>query len=289
MPWIVEADKEYWMPEVLPQPTEEYQQVQAEKRYLTTEGKERMHPGWTYAETIAYVDDEYLFQNEGWKVVIGETLVEPVLYGTKKHYIKNSPDQWIEIDERTIEATHTLIGWIPEEFPEPTLEYQQGQIEKKYLTSQNEEKRHPQWEYTETGAYVDDEYLFQNEGWKLVIDEEPSVKLKHNVRNSPEGWEEIDERNVKVTYTLVDFTVKEIEEYEEEKWKQLRDERDNLLQETDWIIVRAIEENLIVSSEVTVYRQELRNFPETIENILEFDIDDNTLWPTKPEVYFEVY
>jgi len=288
MPWITEGENQFWMPEVLPQPTQEHQQTQSEKVYLTQDGVERRHPGWTYADTNAYVDDEYLFQNEGWKVVVGEDPAEPILYGLKRHYIKNSTDQWTEIDERTVERTYTLDGWIPSVFPEATPEYQQSQREKKYLTSQGEEKRHLQWQYASTEAYVDDEYLFQNEGWKLIIDEEPSVELKNNQRNSPEEWEEIDERTVRVTYTLVDFTAEEVAEFEEQKWMMLRSKRDSLLQATDWVIVRAMEENLIVSSEVTTYRQKLRDFPETITDILDFDIVDDTLWPTKPEVYFEV-
>lgn len=288
MPWITEGENTYWMPDVLPQPTGEYQQAQSEKVYLTQEGVERRHPGWTYANTNAYVDDEYLFQNEGWKVVIGEEPVEPILYELKRHYIKNSTDQWTEIDERTVERTYTLDGWIPSVFPEATEEYQQGQREKKYLTPQGEEKRHPQLQYASTEAYVQDEYLFQNEGWKLVIDEEPSVQLKHNVRNTPDQWEAIDTRNVRVTYTLVDFTVEEVTAYEEQKWQQFRSKRDNLLQATDWIIVRATEENLTISNQVTTYRQQLRDFPQTVVNIIEFDIDNDTLWPTKPEVYFEV-
>ena len=287
MPWIAEGENEFWMPEVLPEPTEEYRQEQTAKRYLTQEGKERQHPGWTYAENIAYVDDEYLFQKEGWKVVVGEEPVEPVSFH-RKHYIKNQPEQWNVIDERTVEATYTVNGWIPSVFPEATAEYQQGQREKKYPTPSDEEKRHPQWEYTETGAYVNDEYLFQNEGWKVVVDEEPSVELKHNERNSPELWEEIDERTVRVTYTLVDFTTEEVAEYEEQKWMMLRGKRDQLLQETDWVIVRAMEENLVVSSQVTLYRQQLRDFPESVVNILEFNIENDALWPTKPEVYFEV-
>jgi len=66
--------------------------------------------------------------------------------------------------------------------------------------------------------------------------------------------------------------------------------RDQRLQQTDWVIVRAMEENLVVSTEVTAYRQALRDFPETIENILEFNLDpgNDTLWPIRPEVYFEV-
>ena len=66
--------------------------------------------------------------------------------------------------------------------------------------------------------------------------------------------------------------------------------RDNRLQQTDWVIVRAMEENLVVSTEVTAYRQALRDFPETIVNILEFNLEfgNDTLWPIRPEVYFAV-
>jgi hypothetical protein len=151
------------------------------------------------------------------------------------------------------------------------------------------ERRHPGWTYAENIAYVDDEYLFQNEGWKVVNDDGgPTANLQHKKRNSPDLWEDIDERNVRVTYTLTDFTQDEINKYTEQKWARLRGKRDFLLFDTDWIVTRAMEENLTVSSEVTSYRQQLRNFTSTIENILEFDLDDDTSWPIKPEVYFEV-
>lgn len=192
MPWISENNNEYWMPDVLPEPTEEHQELQSNKRYLTQAGKERLHPGWTYAETIAYVDDEYLFQNEGWKV---------------------------------------------------------------------------------------------------IIDESPSISeddLKHASRNNPDTWEQLDEKTVKVTYTIIDFTQDEVDQYLEKKWNNVRTRRDELLSKTDWIITRAYEENLIVSQEVTLYRQQLRDFPQTIANILEFNINDDSMWPIKPEVYFEV-
>ena len=182
--------------------------------------------------------------------------------------------------------------WMPEVLPEPTKEYQATQKEKKYLTQEGVEKRHPEWTYAENVANVDDEYLFQNEGWKLIIDDKGPVildtDLKHKTRNSPEQWEKLDEKTLKVTYSLTDFSQQEIDTYVEQKWKRLRGERDFLLSKTDWIITRAVEENLTVSSEVTSYRQQLRDFPETIVNILEFDLDNETLWPTKPEVYFEV-
>jgi hypothetical protein len=181
--------------------------------------------------------------------------------------------------------------WMPEVLPEPTEEYQNAQSEKLYLTHENKERRHPGWTYAETNAYVDDEYLFQNEGWKVVIDERPEITpddLKNVSRNSFEDWEEVDEKTLRVTYTLTDYIQEEVDAYVEEKWRRLRDKRDNLIQQTDWILVRAAEEGLTVSSEVTSYRQQLRDFPETIENILEFKIEDNALWPAKPEVYFEV-
>jgi hypothetical protein len=182
--------------------------------------------------------------------------------------------------------------WLPEVLPEPTEEYKLAQSEKRYLTNLGVERRHPGWTYAENIAYVDDEYLFQNEGWKVVNDDGgPTVNpddLNHKTRNSPDLWEDIDERNVRVTYTLTDFTQDEIDEYTERKWVNLRAQRNIFLSDTDWVITRAVEENLTVSSEVTSYRQQLRDLTSTIENILEFDLTDDALWPSKPEVYFEV-
>ena len=97
-------------------------------------------------------------------------------------------------------------------------------------------------------------------------------------------------KTIKVTYTLTDFTEEEVAEYAERKWERLRGMRDNRLRQTDWVIVRAMEENLVVSTEVTTYRQALRDFPQTIENILEFNLEfgNDALWPIRPEVYFAV-
>jgi hypothetical protein len=183
--------------------------------------------------------------------------------------------------------------WMPEVLPVPTKEYQAIQKEKKYLTQEGVERMHPEWTYAENVANVDDEYLFQNEGWKLIIDDEGPVildtDLKHKTRNEIVDWEEQEGgKTIKVTYTLVDFTEEEVDEYTERKWERLRMMRDYRLKETDWVIVRAMEENLVVSTEVTAYRQALRDFPETIENILEFEIENDALWPIRPEVYFAV-
>jgi hypothetical protein len=190
---------------------------------------------------------------------------------------------WITENEKTY--------WMPEVLPEPTDEHQQQQIKKKYLTTKGEERMHPGWTYAKTIAYVDDEYLFQNEGWKVIIDESPEITeddVKWVTKNVFAEWEEVDERTLRVTYTITDFTEEEIAEYEEKKWRILRGKRDFLLSQTDWIIVKAIEQKLNVSSEVTTYRQELRDLPKTINDILKFDIKNDALWIIKPEVYFEV-
>jgi hypothetical protein len=185
--------------------------------------------------------------------------------------------------------------WMPEVLPEPTEEYQSVQSEKLYLTHENKERRHPGWTYAETNAYVDDEYLFHNEGWKVIIDSGYNAnieiiggKLKHAIKNNVEKWEKVNEYTVKVTYSFVDSTQEEIDNYIIQQWSKLRKKRDQFLADTDWIIVKVYEQNLIVNPEVISYRQQLRDFPEVVSNILEFEIDNELLWPSKPEVYFEV-
>lgn len=182
--------------------------------------------------------------------------------------------------------------WMPDNIPQPTEDYQSAQSEKTYLTHEGKERRHPGWTYSDTNAFVDDEYLFRNEGWKVIVDdgglEVTDNDLKHKIRNTSDKWEKVNEISLKVTYILTDFTKEETDKYTEQKWEKLRGIRDVLLSQTDWIITRATEESLTVSSEVTSYRQELRNFPTTVTNILEFNLRDETLLPKKPKVYFKV-
>jgi hypothetical protein len=35
------------------------------------------------------------------------------------------------------------------------------------------------------------------------------------------------------------------------------------------------------------YRQQLRDFPSSITDILDFDLNDDSLWPKEPTVFFE--
>ena len=61
-----------------------------------------------------------------------------------------------------------------------------------------------------------------------------------------------------------------------EKWKRVRLRRDRFLNETDWVVTKATETGVTVSSAWKTYRQKLRDVPS------QSDPDDIT-WPTKPE------
>lgn len=100
--------------------------------------------------------------------------------------------------------------WIPKNLPEPTEEYQKSQEKKSYLLSTKEKRIHPKWIY-DNGAYVDDEYLFRNEGWLLIsnFDEMPiSDDNFYYVEELPDNWEiSEDGKSIKMVwkkYTIVD-------------------------------------------------------------------------------------
>ena len=61
-----------------------------------------------------------------------------------------------------------------------------------------------------------------------------------------------------------------------EKWKRVRQDRDRLLNDSDWVVTKATETGVTVSSAWKTYRQKLRDVPS------QSDPDDIT-WPTKPE------
>ena len=59
------------------------------------------------------------------------------------------------------------------------------------------------------------------------------------------------------------------------KWKDIRLQRDFLLSQTDWVVVKAKETGSTLSSAWKKYRQDLRDVPT------QSDVD-NITWPTKP-------
>lgn len=59
------------------------------------------------------------------------------------------------------------------------------------------------------------------------------------------------------------------------KWLQVRNERNNLLSETDWVVTKASETGVAVSDDWKTYRQALRDVPSQSD-------PDNITWPTRP-------
>lgn len=162
--------------------------------------------------------------------------------------------------------------WIPDNFPEPTEEYNSTQLSKQYKTVYGI-RSHPLWSY-ENGSYVDDEYLLNNEGWKLLIDNPPSYNTLLGVltKNDQSLWVETDSY-LKVTYTVIDKTEKEILDQKSKKWVEIREERNKKLAKLDYIIGIAFENAFTLSDKFKEYRQALRDLPE------DFDDPFNITWP----------
>lgn len=212
------SSQNYWIPDPLPEKTEEYNQSQASKKYFTHLGEERMHPKWIY-DNGAYVDDEYLFQNEGWKLIVDVT---PEY--TESQYIKKLDiSEWIE-DEKTL-----------------TVQYKVYDISEENKPSYDERNQ--------------DIKLLDFSSWTL---DDVSDKLYKE-------WE------------VVNLSEQEVIDRETVRWKSLREKRDLLLKESDVAVLRAYEQNVAVSEEVVAYRQLLRDLPSTIT-----DIFAEVIWPQKP-------
>lgn len=66
----------------------------------------------------------------------------------------------------------------------------------------------------------------------------------------------------------------------EEKLESIRLQRNYLLQQTDWVTIRAVDTETPESQAWKNYRQALRDFPATVDLNLPVD---QIVWPTKPE------
>ena len=91
--------------------------------------------------------------------------------------------------------------------------------------------------------------------------------------------------NKLVNGVVVPLTAEEIAEVEalraaapsetDIKWQQIRNKRNRLLSETDWVVTKASDTGVAVSNEWKTYRQALRDVPTQSD-------PDNITWPTKP-------
>ena len=79
-----------------------------------------------------------------------------------------------------------------------------------------------------------------------------------------------------IGWTTVDKTAEEVAEYDDNAAQSVRSQRDALLAETDWLVIKAQETGVAMSADMTAYKQALRDittqegFPHTIT------------WPVKP-------
>tara|TARA_B100000519_G_C13975724_1_gene312121 strand:+ start:240 stop:458 length:219 start_codon:yes stop_codon:yes gene_type:complete len=64
----------------------------------------------------------------------------------------------------------------------------------------------------------------------------------------------------------------------ETKLLMLRNLRNELLQESDWVVIKAQETNTAVPSDWITYRQKLRDITKTYQSIH----DEGFVFPTKP-------
>ena len=65
-----------------------------------------------------------------------------------------------------------------------------------------------------------------------------------------------------------------------EEWKQIRTERNRLLAETDWVVIKARENGGTVPATWKTYRVALRNIPSEQSDATKYS---EITWPTKPE------
>lgn len=83
-------------------------------------------------------------------------------------------------------------------------------------------------------------------------------------------------------YTLVDGEIVETEFVPDQdvvivsQWESVRTQRNKLLQETDWIVIKHNESGDLMPEEWKIYRQNLRD-------ITNQDDPFNIIWPSKPQ------
>ena len=114
------------------------------------------------------------------------------------------------------------------------------------------------------------------------------VKFIYADANQSDGFVECDiDKNYTLIWTSTRYTkptdkqlndIKDSDVESGTKLNALRHQRDLLLQQSDWIVIREKEENGIVSnfSDWKKYRQELRDITKTYKSL------DDVKWPEEP-------
>ena len=97
------------------------------------------------------------------------------------------------------------------------------------------------------------------------------------------GLEWLDSSQTKPTETEINNKISELDSAE--AMRLLREERNVLLSETDWVAARSIETGVTISNDWKTYRQALRDLPASSSPSLDefYDLDFSSVtWPTEP-------
>ncbi len=106
----------------------------------------------------------------------------------------------------------------------------------------------------------------------------------YNIRSDEySGLEWLDSADTKPTESEINNKISELDAAE--AMRLLREERNVLLSETDWMVIKSQETGVAIPDAWKTYRQELRDLPAsstpTLDENYELDLTSVT-WPTKP-------
>ena len=97
------------------------------------------------------------------------------------------------------------------------------------------------------------------------------------------GLEWLDSSQTKPTETEINNKITELDSAE--AMRLLREVRNQLLSETDWVAARSIETGVAMSNDWKTYRQALRDLPASSSPSLDeyYDLNFSSVtWPTEP-------
>ena len=100
-----------------------------------------------------------------------------------------------------------------------------------------------------------------------------------HTKNMVEGTPVLTNGTWTQVWETTDATAEEIAERTEQKANSVRSQRDNLLADSDWRVIKAQETGTAMSVEWVAYRQALRD----ITDHANFPWLDDADWPVKPE------
>ena len=114
----------------------------------------------------------------------------------------------------------------------------------------------------------------------LILKPGASYIVRGNVYS---GIEWLDSGQTKPTETEINNKISELDSAE--AMRLLREERNILLSETDWMVTKSVETGVTISNDWKTYRQALRDLPSSSSPSLDeyYNLNFSSVtWPTKP-------